>query len=71
MHRLWVDQVRVNIHVKTARRAERIARELFRDVTDTIREAARIPQDRGLTPENIRLACEYGLEQILGAPESR
>jgi hypothetical protein len=71
LRRLWVEQVCPGMSAKTARRAETIARELSAEVTDTIREAARIPQDRGLTPENIRLACEYGLEQILGAPESR
>jgi hypothetical protein len=63
LHRLWVDQVRP---AKTARRAETIARELFADVTDTIRQAARMPQDRRITPENIRIACEYGLGEILG-----
>ena len=35
--------------------------ELFAEVTDTIREAARIPQDRRLAPENVQRACEYGL----------
>jgi len=51
---------------KTARRAETIAQELFAEVTDTIREAARIPQDRRLAPENVQRACEYGLGEILG-----
>ena len=36
---------------KTARKAETIAQELFVEVTDTIREAARIPQDRGSRPK--------------------
>jgi hypothetical protein len=71
LHRLWVDQIRPAMHPTTAKRAETIARELFADVTDTIREAAQMPQDRRLTPENIRAACEYGLEQILGAPGKR
>jgi hypothetical protein len=51
---------------KTARKAETIAQELFAAVTDTVREAARIPQDRRLTPENVQRACEYGLGEILG-----
>ena len=51
---------------KTARRAETIAQELFAGVTDTSREAARIPQDRRLAPENVQRACEYGLGEILG-----
>lgn len=63
---LWVDQVRPAIPVRTARRAETIARELFADVTDTIREAALMPQDRQLRPDDVRVACDYGLGQILG-----
>ncbi len=43
------------------------ARDLFREMTDTTREAARIPRDRKPMPDHIRAACRYGLEQILGA----
>lgn len=44
----------------------RIASAIFGEVNDVIREAARIPQDRSLSPESIRGACEYGLQEILG-----
>jgi hypothetical protein len=37
------------------------------NVTDVIREAAGIPQDRRLSPDNIRRACQLGLSEILGA----
>jgi hypothetical protein len=66
LQRLWIDKIRPAMPAKTARRVHTIARDLFAEVTDTIREAARIPQDRRLTPENIRRACEYGLGEILG-----
>ena len=66
LQRLWVDEVRPAMPAKTAGRVHTIARELFAEVTDTIREAARIPQDRRLAPENVRRACEYGLGEILG-----
>ena len=66
LQRLWVDEVRPAMPAKTARRVQTIARELFAEVTDTIREAARIPQDRRLAPENVQRACEYGLGEILG-----
>jgi len=66
LRRLWVEEVRPRMAAKTARRAETIAQELFAEVTDTIREAARIPQDRRLAPENVQRACEYGLGEILG-----
>jgi hypothetical protein len=66
LQRLWVDEARPAMPAKTARRVETIARDLFAEVTDTIREAARIPQDRRRTPENVQRACEYGLGEILG-----
>ncbi len=66
LRRLWVEEVRPRMAAKTARRAETIARELFGEVTDTIREAARIPQDRRLAAEDVQRAVEYGLAEILG-----
>ena len=65
MRRLWVAEVRPGIARAWARKVEDIARELFAGVTDTIRDAARIPQDRQLTPENLQRACAYGLGEIL------
>ena len=66
LQRLWIAKTRPAMPAKTARRVHTIARDLFAEVTDAIREAARIPQDRRLTPENVRRACEYGLGEILG-----
>lgn len=51
---------------KTAKRAETVAHAMFGLVTDTIREAVRIPQDRSVTPDALRAVCEYGLDEILG-----
>ena len=65
LRRQWVDVVRPATAAKTARRAETIAQELFVEVTDTIREAARIPQDRRLAADDVRRACSYGLAAIL------
>lgn len=64
---LWVDQLRPKMPAKTARRAETTARTLFEQVTDTIRTASRIPQDRRLLPEVVRATSEYGLGEILGS----
>jgi hypothetical protein len=64
---LWEKEIRPAMAPRTARRAIGIARDLFHEVTDTTREAARIPRDRRPTPEHIRAACRYGLEQILGS----
>jgi hypothetical protein len=41
---LWANRVRPAMPSKTAARAARIAIELFHEVTDTIREAARMPK---------------------------
>lgn len=64
---LWVDQLRPKMPAKTARRAETTAHTLFEQVTDTIRDATRIPQDRRLSPEVVRSTCAYGLGEILGS----
>jgi len=69
LRRLWVEEVRPAIPRPWARRAEAAARELFAEVTDTIRDAARIPQDRQLAPENVQRACAYGLSQIVALEE--
>lgn len=44
-----------------------IACELFDGVTDVIREAARMPQDRRLQPEGVRAAIQHGLEEVFGS----
>jgi hypothetical protein len=71
LRRLWIEEIRPGIAKRWARRAEAIARELFAEVTDTIRDAARIPQDRRIAPEDLQRACEYGLAELLGPTESR
>jgi hypothetical protein len=51
---------------RTAKRVEEAVHALFEQVTDTIRDAARIPQDRRLTPEALRAACAYGVDSLFG-----
>jgi hypothetical protein len=63
---IWNDRVRPTMPARTARRAEDAARALFARVTDPIRDAARIPQDRTLQPEILRAACAYGISEIFG-----
>ena len=65
LNALWEDAVRPTLPSKTARRVVQLARESFSSVTDTLRIAARIPQDRNLSPERMQAACQLGLEQIL------
>lgn len=40
--------------------------ESFNTVTDAIRDAASIPQDRRVDPEELRATCQYAFQQILG-----
>lgn len=60
----WLDQLRPRMPRKTANSAESVARDLVAEVTDTVREAARLPQDRKVSPESIRRACALGFEEI-------
>lgn len=66
LRRLWIEDVRPHIETSWARRAEAISCDLFAEVTDVIRDAARIPQDRRLRPEDVQGACEYGLAELFG-----
>lgn len=63
---LWQQDVRPTLPATTARTVERLQREQFAVVTDVIRNAARIPQDRTFTPDRMRAVCAYGLEELLG-----
>ena len=62
----WRERVQPRLVAKTATDIKRCREAQFGEVTDVIREAARIPQDRTLRPERLRATCEYGLERIFG-----
>ncbi|HEY1306736.1 MAG TPA: GSU2403 family nucleotidyltransferase fold protein [Vicinamibacterales bacterium] len=61
---LWQENVRPTLHDKTARTVEELQRRQFEAVTDVIRNAARIPQDRLVTAERMQALCAYGLGEI-------
>ncbi|MGE3578069.1 MAG: GSU2403 family nucleotidyltransferase fold protein [Vicinamibacterales bacterium] len=63
---LWQEKVRPTLLDKTARTVDELQREQFGTVTDVIRNAARIPQDRVVTAERLQVACAYGLGEIFG-----
>ena len=60
----WQTNVQPALHAKAARVVERATEEYFREVNDTIREAARIATGRSLTPEMVRELCAFGWQQI-------
>lgn len=63
---VWEGEVRPKMAPKTAKRALGHASELFENVTDTIRNAALIPQTRNLQPEHLRAVTHYGLDEVFG-----
>lgn len=69
LQNVWANEVRPKMPEKTARRAVALGSELFQEVTDVVRQAARIPQDRRLQPENLRAAARYGLAEVFGSLE--
>ena len=62
----WLKRVRPHLAQQTVKEIDRTRRRLFAEVTDVIRRAVRIPQDRALTPDRVRAACEYGLDAVFG-----
>jgi hypothetical protein len=60
----WQTIVRPALHTKATRVIERAAEEYFREVNDTVRDAARIATGRNLTPEMVRELCAFGWQQI-------
>ena len=70
LRELWLDHVRASLPKRTATTVERLQRDLFGAVTDVIRTAARIPQDRTLAPDRMQAACAYGLGEIFVGAES-
>jgi hypothetical protein len=63
---LWQRHVRPALGAKTARHVVELAEQSFAAVTDVIREAASIPQDRRITPDRMRAACQLALAEMLG-----
>ena len=62
---LWKAEVRPSLGDRTARKVVELSGRSFSSVTDTIRDAARIPRDRSLSPERLQAACKLALDQIL------
>ena len=58
---LWDTTIQPTLPTKVARHVTMLATETFSDVTDIIRSAARIPQDRTLSPERVRATCQLAL----------
>ena len=64
---LWKKSLAPTLGLKTAKRVAKVADTTFASVTDVIREAVRIPQDRTISPERLRTFCELALSRTLAA----
>ncbi len=62
----WVRDVRPQLSSARVGEFEQLRTEQFAEITDQIRDAALIPQDRRLEPEEVRAACALGLTAIFG-----
>lgn len=61
---LWREQVRPALTARQVQAIEECMRKNFHKVTDTLRAAARIPQDRVLDADRMRAFCEQALEDV-------
>ncbi len=68
LNRLWLEEVKPTLTRKELATVNRQSVDLFKSVTDTIREAVLIPADRSLGAEELRVRCSVGLRELL-APE--
>jgi hypothetical protein len=62
---LWRNSLAPTLGSRAEKRVVEESDKTFSSVTDVIREAARIPQDRTVTPEGIITLCAVGLKRIL------
>lgn len=64
---LWTDAVAPEMTKRLRRDVSDGVTELFSSLTDPLRDAARIPQDRYLDPERMRAFCDAAMRQVLDA----
>lgn len=65
LNTLWKESVQPELLEKNSTMVIELARTTFSTITDTIRDAVRIPQDRRLSPEHLQAACQLALARIL------
>lgn len=64
LNREWRTEVKPQIHVNSIRRVRRVATDLFGELNDPIRDAARMSEARKLSAEAVRERCNFGLARI-------
>lgn len=61
----WKEIVEPALEDRARATVFKLAQKSFTTVTDTIREAVRIPLDRKLSPEQLQAVCNFALSKIL------
>jgi hypothetical protein len=62
----WLRTISPELGPRQSKAVMKRISETFSNVNDTLRAAARIPQDRTLAAEEMRLTCQVTFEQIFG-----
>jgi len=65
LNRIWKESIQPQLSEKSRAEVIKVAEETFLTVSDTIREAVLIPQDRKLLPEHLQKACQLALKEVL------
>ncbi len=66
LRELWRRIVFPQLHTRDARSVSNASEVLFGNLSDDIRRAARILDQRARSAESIREACQYGMIQVFG-----
>jgi hypothetical protein len=64
MQKLWRRIVAPQLRDRNANTVSKASEVLFGNLSDDIRRAAEISEERALAPEAIREACQYGFTQV-------
>jgi hypothetical protein len=64
LNREWRTEVKPHIHPNAARKIQHAATDLFGELNDAIRDAARMTGARKLSAEAVRERCNFGLARI-------
>jgi hypothetical protein len=65
LNAIWRNDVSPSLTLNQRVSVRVVRQQLFASATDTIRDAARIPVDRLLRPEEVRAVCALGLATLL------
>jgi hypothetical protein len=62
----WQSRIAPRLHRNHVNVVRKAPDRVFGGITDSIRDAAIIAAGRDLTPESVRDACQFGLQQLFG-----